>query len=328
MRLSQFQATFTSEDNASFAHLLEKDQKKHRAKFFWVDEQEKKAEQYSKMLTDAAAKGDKGQLQFWPYAGTNKLMFHPEQEMEAKTPALIEKFGKKKIDHSSTRFDSITGQIKYTAPEKPQEDPNASPKVAGYSFVSTPRITPGDYGESPQMTWGTLESTPTVATNSTGAEAPDAHGPRFAISEEPARDRVLRRLTDRIGKRLTRERTGGVTPRMGSSTPAFPAATPRLTTPGTVGSLLRQNAGETPSTPSMQQPRPKRSSRRRGTRDLTPAAQQLAARMQPKRENLRLDSQLRGSYARPTSSVRRRDTSMVRGGFEVPSARRPSSVRD
>ena len=139
--LDEFHAQATSEDNASFARNVAKQEKELRAKRWWVYESADSAAgaakhlaltagQEPKLLADIIAKGTDphGELQSWKHRGKNQLMWQPELGVSADTSkvsdagrslllrnqseeqAEIDARAPKAIRHRGTRFQATFAQ--------------------------------------------------------------------------------------------------------------------------------------------------------------------------------------------------------------------------
>ena len=231
MRLDSFQARYTSEDNESFNALLDQQNQKAREKYAWIyhgnkklSKQEYAIEQRKVLLLE---QGDNGKvagerpdedddrwskgIENWKWTPQNALMnFHPGIE-DQEDPSQ----GQKVIRHNNTRIAPVkqpTGQTPTPSPSvSTVEDAitgrrSDTPKVNGYSFVSTPK--PSELG-APKMTWGSLSSTPVSID-------PPAPSP-FRLAEIPERDKLARKLAEKAEKDiLARQRA--YTPRLRKTT--------------------------------------------------------------------------------------------------------------
>lgn len=111
----------------------------------------------------------------------------------------------------------------------PTISPSSSPKVGGYSFVSTPQINPNDGSESPFITWGEIEGTPLILDSGLTPMHP-TEGPQFKIHEETQKEKALKKLTQKSKSNKDSSVTG--TPRIGSRTPRLGGSTPILSAEG------------------------------------------------------------------------------------------------
>ena len=148
-RLDAYLSKYHSEDDASFAELMEKTQQKHKEKYAWLYEQEEKAKQYalefqpsatgentkqlaitdgtsaqedqpSVMKALSGGQGKTGEVKTWTYTAKNALMYMPEGlEMTAKEKMELPG-AQREIIHSNTRLSrSFLHQMK-------NYNPNAS----------------------------------------------------------------------------------------------------------------------------------------------------------------------------------------------------------
>jgi protein DGCR14 len=234
MRLDSFQAKYTSEDNESFNSLLDEQNAKQREKFAWkfhgnkkLTKQEFAIEQKKVLLleegldgkvvvpgerTDEEGKWSK-ETQLWPWNPMNVLMNpHPGLEDQLPDPSQEQKL----IRHDNTRVPqppTTTGKTPLPSPSiSTIEDAisgrirSDTPKVNGYSFVSTPK--PTDLG-APKMTWGEITSTPISLNN----EKPSP----FRIAEPSEREKLARKLAEKAQKDIT-NRQRAYTPRLRTNT--------------------------------------------------------------------------------------------------------------
>jgi protein DGCR14 len=172
------------------------------------------------------------EIQTWKWTPMNVLMNpHPGLE-DQEDPSQ----GQKQIRHTNTRIPDVpksTGKTPAPSPSlstvqdaiegRSRAD---TPKVNGYSFVSTPK--PTELG-APKMTWGSLSSTP--------ISIEPAQPSPFRLAEVTEREKLARKLAEKAQKDITarqraytprlRQTTAslgisslGKTPRAGSATPA------------------------------------------------------------------------------------------------------------
>lgn len=131
--LDAYLSKYHSEDDASFAELMEKTQQKHKEKYAWLYEQEEKAKQYaleyqptavgestrplaitdgtnveedqsSKTKEPSSGQGKTGEVKTWAYTAKNALMYIPEGlEMTAQEKMALPG-AQREILHSNTRL--------------------------------------------------------------------------------------------------------------------------------------------------------------------------------------------------------------------------------
>lgn len=210
MRLDAFQTKYTSEDNESFNALIDAQNAAQREKYAWQyknnrkpTKQQLQIEQKKILLIEQGKDptvagenpGDDDErwsrgLDMWKWTPGNVLM-NPHPGIDDQTDPSA---GLKLIRHENTRVPSPSRAPGQTPAPSPSistvEDAisgrrSNTPKVNGYSFVSTPK--PTDLG-APQMTWGTLTSVPPSP---------------FRVPEIPAREKIARKLAERAEKSMT-----------------------------------------------------------------------------------------------------------------------------
>lgn len=204
--LDKFLVKHTSEDNASYAEIVEEE----AAKF-----EEKANELYAPSLEykpDVAAIGyhDKGDSNVppdgWNFKRRNDLIYSPQSLaiMDKDNPN-----ANRLISHDNTRLPSSLIQeslAKRLAPLISKDkigldgkplDGDATPRVKGYAYCATPKLDPG-VDASPLMTWGEVDSTPLRVEENTPARHT---GPAFKIPQVPEKDRLGLALADRNHKR-------------------------------------------------------------------------------------------------------------------------------
>ncbi|XP_048763166.1 splicing factor ESS-2 homolog [Ostrea edulis] len=224
LSLDAYMSKNTSEDNASFAEILEETQQKHREKHAWLFENEniRKQEEENRLALpsieeQAAIEAPQAGLDTWKYQARNSLMYVPDgADFSAQEIIDAQKKKPRKIVHDNTRFiqypwnkNKSKALIKEAASAKAiinqgkighdgkEMLPAESPRVNGYGFVATPSPAPG-VDESPLMTWGEIESTPFRIE---GGETPlVGSAPAFKIPEIPTRDQLAMKLAENASK--------------------------------------------------------------------------------------------------------------------------------
>ena len=263
MRLDMFQAKYTSEDNESFNALLDEQNEKQRQKYAWkyngnklLSNQEFLIEQKRVLLLQDGSTtqqvtvpgerdllqhdGEDGwskEIQTWKWTPMNVLMNpHPGIE-DQPDPSQ----GQKQIRHKNTSIPSSnipTGRTPAPSPT-PSTVQDAlegrirsdTPKVNGYSFVSTP--TPSELG-APKMTWGELSATPLTISTSSSVEKPSP----FRLAEPTEREKLARKLAEKAQK--------DITARQRAYTPHLRATTTLGTPRAAAGSTPLAAGGKTP----------------------------------------------------------------------------------
>ncbi|KAF9904087.1 DiGeorge syndrome critical region protein 14 [Lobosporangium transversale] len=330
LSLDEFQARYTSEDNASFIEIVEKINSQKREKYRWLYEQEKKHQKLiegenkseQKLLlqngeTNAEAADDNSQrstsslalisadkksatIPTWEYKAKNTLMYFPEG------------LGTN-LDLGSTR----AAPKEVVHPLKMND--TDSPKVRGFSFVSsTPSPSMSQLGDDPDlMTWGTIEDEPLLISSGVTDSGPSP----FKVPPTPRRELLAQKLTERASKRIRetpslRDKVY-TSPSMsalsqyhnsiGGSTP-----TPKFNSP--YHAVARGTPGRTPGSSKSRpifnriaSPNP-----RIRTEMLSPAAQNLLQRARGNGSR-GADQQLRSSYGNnsPIASAGRRHGSVT-----------------
>lgn len=225
VHLDAFLSKNTSEDNDSFALILEESDKKKKEKNAWLFENEanRKLEEEERlalpsMEAQAAITDGKAGVDTWKYKTRNHVMYIPEgEDLSAAELLELKKKKPRKIVHENTRFhlnpwnsQKSKEVIKQAASEKAllhsgrighdgkELEVSATPRVNGYGFVATPSPAPG-VDESPLMTWGEIEGTPfQLDPKETPLVPSDA--PAFKIPEVPRRDQLAMELAEKSSK--------------------------------------------------------------------------------------------------------------------------------
>lgn len=131
----------------------------------------------------------------------------------------------------------------------------ASPQIMGYGFLHTPTPAPGQHGQTPIMTWGTLDATP--------MRLDDTPTPVFKVPPTPKRELLSHKLAEKANRSM-RARS------MKSASANY-----STNTPSTSGSLTPRDGAHGSRTPSL-------SAR---LSDMSPAAQRLAGKVLKQRQN-------------------------------------------
>lgn len=251
MKLDMFQAKYTSEDNESFNALLDEQNRKQREKYAWmyngnkkISKQEFVIEQKKVLLLEegrtevVAGERPEGEedkwskeTKLWKWQPMNVLMNpHPGLE-DQQDPSQ----GHKLLRHENTRVPEPPTKTGHTPAPSPSistiEDAisgtkrSDTPKVNGYSFVSTPK--PSDLG-APKMTWGKVASTPSP----------------FRLAELSDREKLARKLAEKAQKDIT-ARQRAYTPRLRTTTATLRSGeVPKFTSSPDVRRNLLTPAGQ------------------------------------------------------------------------------------
>ena len=191
VRLDDFQKVFTSEDNASFEAVLEKDRERRRQKEWWVEGNEAKHNTKCLALKDQMSESlSTGEIMTCEFKARNTLYFKPKGE-------LAETIEKPTVESRNTRFTTqeqsdldetlIAAIAARQARESGQQFSEVLAKMvkdgsfsianlhshgnvravggrlqtpvgqgASYPMVNTPTLLPGENGFSPLMTFGKI----------------------------------------------------------------------------------------------------------------------------------------------------------------------------
>jgi protein DGCR14 len=212
LRLDQYQQKFTSEDNASFSQILEKDNQLRKEQYhFFYDKEKKLLLEEGKKPSLIEPQGKP--MLTWEYKAKNALMYGP-REVPLTTADLPSTRGEpKELVHNNTRFKAPLKVFKESeeAEETKQVFDTMSreftPQVAGYKMVpATPDLRPNeDVDPSELMTWGTIASTPLLL------DSGKREGPSYHIPETPQRELLANKLSEKASASLRKRQ--GPTPR-------------------------------------------------------------------------------------------------------------------
>ncbi|KAG0229143.1 DiGeorge syndrome critical region protein 14 [Mortierella sp. GBA43] len=234
LSLDQFQARYTSEDNASFIEIVEKINAQKREKYRWLYEQGRKGQMLiengqsssQKLLREAGEVDNQdvgasaessnlalvvkdkrsGTIPTWDYKSKNTLMYYPEgfgtllEEKDIRAAP-------KEIIHRNTGFQGrdllVVNQAaaaKLDSTRSTKVDLTGTPKVGGYSFVSsTPSPSMSQMGEDPDMlTWGAIEDEPLLISSGIDDSGPSP----FKLPPTPRRELIAQRLQEKASKRF------------------------------------------------------------------------------------------------------------------------------
>ena len=327
--LDEFLSKHNGEDNASFEEVLQKEQRKHKEKYWWVFDDAAKAGKGKLTLADGMVvkapsgesfkkaklianlgaggwEGDdrKGTLTLWKYRNKNALMFEPCLETSRDTCGLAplalrdkesvrdgpENFrAPKEIRHRATRF---VVPMKKAILDPETEGGSETPVVSTSTAKPAYLTTPSmEPGEdlTPLMTWGQIQGTPMVL-GPTDTPIDLSSTQEFKIPEPQEREKIARKMDVKLRKRKRDQE------RKRRRSLSRRRQSSMRATPGNLSALRRS------------------SKLARGLASMSPAARRLASNLKsPMTGGLDFDSQLRASYS--GSSMRRA------------SSRRASSLR-
>ncbi|GAM22633.1 hypothetical protein SAMD00019534_058080 [Acytostelium subglobosum LB1] len=287
VRLDQFVANYTSEDDHSFNEIQVKQMQEHQRKHKWMEDRTQRLNN-TLMLENGGSEGKSGP-DTWKHTVINKLMYYPQgQSVSEPSPGIS--MPPKEIVRENTRISidlsSSSSTIKesneipfnqLSIPEQlaliqrlEREGKSIDQYISSMGFVSTPQATPmsslGD--ESPMMTWGRIDGTPLLLPENPISTPLDISGSArgsFKIPQTPARERLAYQMADKANNNSKK-------------VPKKPVPSP-----------LRQGLATSKG----------------ALESLSPAAQKLISMRTPNRGGqsplLAKDQQLRQSYRTPTT---------------------------
>jgi protein DGCR14 len=133
-------------------------------------------------------------------------MFFPDAAAAAAGPAAA---AARQIRPENTRFPDEFLRAHLTDVSQPTrqelealaaQDPAATPRVGGFSLLRSPSPAPGERGDAPPLTWGTVADTPLHLEHEDAAAQP-LQLSEFRVPPPPARELTARRLSERAGAR-------------------------------------------------------------------------------------------------------------------------------
>lgn len=236
LSLSQYQAKYTSEDNASFLELLDKQNLLKREKYAWHYKGNKiyseNTERQEQRLQGARLEeqkkigwiDDRMNPAAWTVTPKNALMFDPDVIVPDSQPQATQtqihlkatRFQKPGSDQSRPPSPSMS-TIHRAMQGDDYDDSDDEPRVNGYTFIDEP--------ETPYET-SAANPFPVAASTAVRDEKPNP----FRIPETPARDLLLERLLSKQRRATTPRATSTVvkrtiaTPKFKSSPLLSPAA--------------------------------------------------------------------------------------------------------
>ncbi|CAO3569177.1 unnamed protein product [Mortierella alpina] len=338
LTLDQFQARYTSEDNASFNEIVEKINARKKEKFRWMYDQENQSqklieggrnseqlllrqtgEDNDRAMVAAEAKMSlviaekkSGIIPTWDYKAKNSLMYFPEG-LGTQLDEKAIRGNPKEILHKNTGFQGqdllVVNQAaasKFDPAPYMKGQATDSPKVAGYGFVSsTPSPSMSQMGDDPEMmTWGTIEDEPLLISSGIDSSSPSP----FKLPPTPRRELIAQKLSEKASKSF---REGSSLRSKVFSTPSSSALalyqsafggttpTPRFNSPySAVSPSTHKNGPDASGTRSGRMASP---NPRAKAEMLSPAAKSLLSRARDSSDR-RADRQLRSSYGRSGAS--------------------------
>ncbi|KAI8895725.1 nuclear protein Es2-domain-containing protein [Globomyces pollinis-pini] len=267
LTLDKFQTKYTSEDNASFQEILNKNNEAKREKYHYLYQGENQTlalEYEKKKMVEFHGHASKPIIT-WEHKAKSALMYGPEGAPLTANDIHVSRAAPKEVVHSSTRFESLElkstkevtdgsnqaiershtqqvwSQMAQATPMLFSKGEEAgTPKVAGYSYVpATPDIRPEvDIDPSELMTWGMIESTPLLVEHNQNPNAPT-----FSMAPTPRREVLGHKLAEKASESL-RKRQGAQTRFKTPLTRGMSPAVQRLAaamkgTPSGFGNALR-----------------------------------------------------------------------------------------
>jgi len=235
LRLGQFVATHTSEDNASFQEILAKDRVKQRKKYWWL--KEKDAQGDKMLIKGCGDSSSTGRVKFWGYTNKNALMYVPDGVSSSSSSGKPDKNFKapKETITANTRFPgSMETQIMQEFVEATRTPAHVisgthpgdgTPVVRGYKLMRTPSPSPNQAGQgSPIVTWGNVASTPLhIREEDPMDKIHDvdvrAKESEFRLPQMPMREQLGLKLGDQAKKKRQKRKKMGTPSRTPVSTP-------------------------------------------------------------------------------------------------------------
>ena len=263
LSIDEFHGKHVSEDNKSFSQIMETEDKIHKKKKQCLFNPSNATQQLQLETSETRDKNSVLALG-WHYKPKNDLMFFPDginnqivdenefsgppKEILAEntrlgTEGLFAKPAKiqaNKNQSEKEQFESLFSS-RYRDDGKKIDleqlfDQNygknrSSPPIGNYEFVATPAIVPGSAGENEIeasfITYGTIQSTPQIISNSTPMVG-------YQLPPTPARERVALELTEKHAKRLRPKKE--ITKKIASGNIKFQKSpfTPYASSPSTI----------------------------------------------------------------------------------------------
>jgi len=203
LRLANFLAKHTSEDNEAFEEILDKDAKALTEKRIWLAEQQDQADKLKLLHEDPKRTGV---ITTWEYKTINHLLFYPEGNY-VDPNSTISRGPEKEIILQNTRFPGgffdkpKEGEVSAAVAAAKSGEAGGSgstPALNGYKFLRTPSPAPGSGGESPMMTWGDIIGTPLRLEEDDAEQSAKAKAARFKLPDTPDREVVGRKLDENV----------------------------------------------------------------------------------------------------------------------------------
>jgi len=201
LSLDKFLSKYTSEDNAAFEVILEKDIKNNQEKHAWLRMDDSRDTTLAIAGSETLALEDsrQGIPDHWQYKAKNSLMYGPEGQQEksalaTKDPDIL--MGPPKaVVRENTRLTFEAPKV-LTAKDRAMLE---SAQNKSYNYMYTPSPAPG-VSDTPFMTWGEIEGTPLLL-GAPGGLGDSGPGPKFKMDKPPDRDEVGHELSRQVGIR-------------------------------------------------------------------------------------------------------------------------------
>ncbi|KAG0563810.1 hypothetical protein KC19_8G060900 [Ceratodon purpureus] len=217
LKLDEFLRKYTSEDNASFSRILDKENQERKKRYEkGVVDPNLRIEHANDRVTDGFGTSNQplATLETWKYRAKNQLMYDSAEQEDAPFTQTekkeLDQGPPKSIATENTRFreelfDSEEREDVNTVAAWPSAERETNSRARNdYRYVATPSPAPG-VDESPFMTWGQIAGTPLrLETDDTrGVIGGNGEGvPHFKIPAPSARDAKAHALSRDAGGRL------------------------------------------------------------------------------------------------------------------------------
>ncbi|CAH8573807.1 unnamed protein product [Schistosoma margrebowiei] len=314
MSLDKYMANNTTEDDASFAELVEENEKKQRIKL---------APFFPSLQCSAPAPLDDSKTLALPgvsnavvgprvtITGNNAVHFNPDGVSQTREELLEFLSKERKIVPTNTRFKrpfpvnlekkrtmkhllaAKLGRVGLNGLE--MNSPYGTPQASGYKFLDSSPSPMAMFPHTPLMTWGELDSTPFRLDDSETTPSVVSGGPAFRIPSPSQREQLAHQLADKASRQRVRDRLEAVK-RMQSaaSSPSrsllSPAALRLLTSSSSIinnGPNSRPSTGTTRIGGQTCSPLPKVNTPRRIPSDLGVVRRPNSARSTPNCESVK-----------------------------------------
>ncbi|KAF7257696.1 hypothetical protein EG68_05999 [Paragonimus skrjabini miyazakii] len=272
--LDKYLANNTTEDDASFAELIEETEKKHRIGLssFFPSIQAAASSPDSDESKPLGLPGG-SHVHVGPrlsLTGSNAVHFNPDGVAHTQDEFLDHLANDRRIVPSNTRFKrplppavdkrSLAKQLvlhklgHIGLDGKESQSALSTPQTGGFKFLdASPSPAPSALGASPFMTWGELDATPSRLDDGALTPTVASGAPAFRIPSPSKREQLAHQLADKAGRQRVRDRNEAVR-RVHSGVPS--PATRSLLSPAarrllaSSSSILHSGGGSRPGTGS------------------------------------------------------------------------------